>query len=66
MKTILISLLLLSCMANAQGMHDDLIDLFTDWREFEQPPLLDGAPEYTVETCDRRDVSFQGFKSRLE
>ena len=48
MKTILISLLLLSCMANAQGMHDDLIDLFTDWRQFEQPPLLDGAPDYTA------------------
>ena len=66
MKTILISLLLLSCMANAQGMHDDLIDLFTDWRQFEQPPLLDGAPDYTAETFDRRYVSFQGFKSRLD
>ena len=66
MKTRLISLLLLSCTANAQVMHDDLIDLFTDWRQFEQPPLLDGAPDYTAETFDRRYVSFQGFKSRLD
>ncbi|MEE3236584.1 MAG: hypothetical protein VX236_04665, partial [Pseudomonadota bacterium] len=66
MKTRLISLLLLSCTANAQVMHDDLIDLFTDWRQFEQPPLLDGAPDYTAETFDRRYVLFLEFKSRLD
>ena len=24
--------------------YDDLVSLFHDWRAFEQPPLLNGAP----------------------
>ncbi len=28
--------------------YDDLLTLFADWREFESPPLLDGAPDYTA------------------
>lgn len=29
--------------------YDALVDLFEDWREFESPPMLDGAPDYTAE-----------------
>ncbi len=34
---------------DAAGGYEDLLALFADWREFEQPPLRDGAPDYTAE-----------------
>ena len=29
------------------GDYQSLLVLFADWREFEEPPLLEGAPDYT-------------------
>ena len=34
--------------AEAQSNYDDLLLLFSDWRTFESPPLLEGAPDYTA------------------
>jgi hypothetical protein len=28
--------------------YQDLVDLFKDWREVEEPPRLNGAPDYTA------------------
>jgi hypothetical protein len=28
--------------------YQDLVQLFGDWRQFERPPLKDGAPDYTA------------------
>ena len=61
-RTFLIfGLLTLACAANAQSgnTHDELLDLFADWREFESPPLLDSAPDYTVGTFARRQGDYQ-------
>jgi len=33
--------------------YEDLLTLFSDWRAFEHPPLLDGAPDYTAAGFDR-------------
>ena len=46
--------------------HDDLIVLFEDWREFESPPLLDGAPDYTDEQFEARRKEFLELRFRLE
>jgi len=46
--------------------HDDLLDLFEDWREFESPPLFDGAPDYTIEQFEARDENFLRLRFRLE
>ena len=46
--------------------YADLLDLFEDWREFESPPLLDGAPDYTVETFAARRQDFQALRARLD
>ena len=32
----------------APNSHEALVDLFEDWRDFEHPPMLDGAPDYTA------------------
>ena len=46
--------------------HDDLVDLFRDWREFESPPLLDGAPDYTVEQFEARRSQYLELRYRLD
>lgn len=45
--------------------YDDLLQLFSDWREFESPPLLDGAPDYTVERFAAREPEFLALRERL-
>ena len=36
-----------------------------DWRAFEQPPLRDGAPDYTAETFARRHKELRAYRDRL-
>ena len=38
----------------AADSYEDLTELFAQWRAFERPPLLDGAPDYTAATNARR------------
>ncbi len=45
--------------------YGDLLSLFEDWRKFEQPPLLDGAPDYTLETTARRHKELKAYQERL-
>ena len=45
--------------------YDDLLTLFADWREFESPPLLEGAPDYTVSGFEARRGDFLGLRERL-
>lgn len=46
--------------------HDDLLQLFADWRDFESPPLLNGAPDYTREQFAARQGDFQKLQMRLQ
>jgi hypothetical protein len=45
--------------------HSDLVSLFNEWRNFEKPPVKDGAPDYTNETFDRRHPEFEKLQARL-
>jgi hypothetical protein len=45
--------------------YQDLLVLFEDWRAFESPPLLDGAPDYTVQQFEARDAEFEQLRARL-
>ncbi|WNB17857.1 hypothetical protein [Marivirga arenosa] len=45
--------------------YQDLVSLFNEWREFEQPPLLNGAPDYTAETFNQRWSEFKDLQSSL-
>ena len=55
-----------SALGQTGMRYQDLLDLFSEWREFEKPPLLDGAPDYTPETFARRYEEFRELKARLE
>ena len=39
--------------------YEDLLQLFADWLAFEQPPLQDGAPDYTAARMERAPVREQ-------
>ncbi len=45
--------------------YDALVELFEEWREFERPPLQEGAPDYTAETFDARHGEFLELRERL-
>ena len=45
--------------------YQELVQLFSDWREFEDPPLLNGAPDYTPERFAKDHQLFQGLEKRL-
>ena len=47
------------------GEYSDLLNLFEEWRQFESPPLLEGAPDYTAATFTRRYEDFQSYRARL-
>lgn len=50
----------------ASENYTDLTTLFKDWRAFERPPLLNGAPDYTVKTFATRYEAFKKYQQRLE
>lgn len=46
--------------------YQDLVTLFKEWRTFENPPLRDGAPDYTAETFEKRWPRFKELQSKLQ
>jgi hypothetical protein len=49
----------------ATGGHAALVELFAEWRAFERPPLLDGAPDYTEASLARQLAGLQDYRARL-
>jgi hypothetical protein len=73
LTTILILLVFaISCQPNqdiplkkVSANHQDLVDLFKEWRAFEKPPLLNGAPDYTAKTFEKRLPDFKKMQAKL-
>ena len=51
--------------ASQAATPPQLAELFADWRAFERPPLLDGAPDYTAERFDARQPAYEALRNRL-
>ena len=68
---ILLIILLLGCNAQEKAeiestsQYVDLVALFKEWRSFEAPPLLDGAPDYTAKGFEERRSGFKELQNRL-
>ncbi|GAB5413553.1 MAG: hypothetical protein Cons2KO_11560 [Congregibacter sp.] len=45
--------------------YSDLVTLFEDWREFETPPLLNGAPDYTAARFEKAHTELATYRDRL-
>ena len=73
MKKLFLTLILIGCSIienentpkNQSLKYDDLVLLFNDWRNFENPPLLDGAPDYTRERFEEDQSEFLELKEKL-
>jgi len=66
---ILISLIFNPLKANSKKdpkSYNDLVDLFSKWRDFENPPLMNGAPDYTKRRFDSAKKEFISLQERLE
>ncbi|MEM9799902.1 MAG: DUF885 family protein [Planctomycetota bacterium] len=46
--------------------YDDLVALFEDWRDFERPPLKNGAPDYTAERMAAAQAELATYFARLD
>ena len=46
--------------------YADLVDLFHEWRAFENPPKLNGAPDYTKATFEKRWPEFKALQQKLQ
>ncbi len=53
-----------SVAAAADG-YGQLEQLFEDWRAFERPPMLEGAPDYTAAATRDRHARLKNFQQRL-
>ncbi len=66
---LLFALLILATPLQSQksnsDTYNDLSNLFQQWREFEEPPLKDGAPDYTQATREARWPDFKALQNRL-
>jgi len=57
--------ILASANLHSSDNYEALVVLFKEWREFERPPMLDGAPDYTEKTFAGRYESFKKVRQRL-
>ncbi|MGI9223686.1 MAG: hypothetical protein ACR2QX_04345 [Woeseiaceae bacterium] len=64
--SVLILALASATPAMADNNYNNLLKLFADWRKFETPPLLDGAPNYTTEEFEARQPQYLELRKRLE
>ena len=74
---VLLCSLFISCQTNSNekqtakesftsNKYEDLVTLFKEWRTFETPPLLDGAPDYTKATFEKRWPKFLELQKSLQ
>ncbi len=45
--------------------YDDLVELFGEWRRFQQPRFVEGVPDYTESAMDRQHAELPAFQRRL-
>lgn len=46
--------------------YEELLKFHKTWREFEQPPQYNGAPDYRAETFDRRYKEYKKLRNQLD
>jgi hypothetical protein len=69
-RTVIIAAGTLSLLAavapNAGGQrHEDLVSLFTTWRTFQQPKLVDGVPDYSARAMAAQHRELATYQRRL-
>ncbi|MEM7206152.1 MAG: DUF885 family protein [Planctomycetota bacterium] len=52
--------------AQSSSTYAELVTLFEEWRAFERPPLLNGAPDYTAARMTAAHAEWRSFAARLQ
>lgn len=63
---IVIILFTIPVLGQKANTYDSLPTLFREWRQFEEPPQRDGAPDYTLATWEARWPEFKALQTRLQ
>ncbi|UCE70300.1 MAG: hypothetical protein JSW57_05270 [Flavobacteriaceae bacterium] len=63
---IVIILFTIQVLGQKANTYDSLPTLFREWRQFEEPPQRDGAPDYTLATWEARWPEFKALQTRLQ
>ena len=48
------------------GTHADLVALFSEWRAFQKPKLVDGVPDYSPAAMAAQQQALPAFRQRLQ
>jgi len=71
-RTTWLALLALACGASAPvaadtpaASYEDLVALFQEWRDFESPPMREGAPDYTASAMASAHQRLKTYQARL-
>ena len=63
---VLVAVLYISpVQAGQDNNYEQLHEFFFEWREFESPPLRDGAPDYTKGQFNKRRRVFKALERKL-
>ena len=46
--------------------HAELVTLFTEWRAFQKPKLVEGVPDYSVAAMAEQQKGLAAFQARLK
>ncbi len=52
-------------LAQQDTNYEKLHEFFFEWRDFESPPLRDGAPDYTKGQFNKRRRVFKSLERKL-
>jgi hypothetical protein len=47
------------------GNYSDLVNLFNEFREFQQPTVIDGVPDYSAATMEKQYRELKTYQNRL-
>jgi uncharacterized protein (DUF885 family) len=66
MRILLFIFVFASLAGQSDYKYNELQDLFIEWRKFENPPLLNGAPDYTKKQFKKRRSAFNKLQKKLD
>ena len=49
----------------SKNRYEDLVSFFKDWRAFQKPKILDGAPDYSATAMASQQRELEAWKKRL-
>ena len=52
--------------AASADSHEDLVAFFREWREFQQPEMVEGVPDYSPRAMARQHRELDRYRTRLE